>query len=242
LRSGETQGYYKAMLASSDPDNVKPGMGAKYYKALLDGQPGVEAPDHSSEDDADLVQGQPQPLTDTGTSAPSAFARALHNPLPVGNVESGASKGKGRKRTRGVAEPQLNAIAMPIAEALNAPDTAVADSDSDNAVCVQAMPSQLDQKYSLRRSDGRWTQSGNEYRRLRIVCPSARCRHYEADRPCGKHRGLGTAQTRDLGPREPEAFLIAWAENAHRFKTRVEHQRHDPCKSDILHAFRNLDK
>jgi hypothetical protein len=238
LRSGESQGYYKALLSSSIPANVKHGRGAKYYKALLVGKPGVEVPDDSSEDEADLVQGQP--LSESAISAPSPFARALQNAVPESSAALRPSTGRGKKNSRGDGEPQFEA--MPIAGTLNVQQLNVEDSDSDNVQVGSSMPSQLAQKHKLRLDSGHYTKSGIAYRRWRIECPSACSSHWQAGKPCGKFRSLGGAQTTNHGAREPEAYLIAWAESAPRFKSKADHMKHDPSQADILAAFRNLDK
>eukprot|EP00972_Heterocapsa_arctica_P066872 9868174-Heterocapsa_arctica.AAC.1 len=77
LRSGERQGYYKALLSSSTPANVQLCMDVKYFKALWHCKPGAEVLDASSQEESD--SDVRRALTDPYVSA---FARALQNQVP----------------------------------------------------------------------------------------------------------------------------------------------------------------
>ncbi len=61
------------------------------------------------------------------------------------------------------------------------------------------------------------------YRRLCVRCPKTGDGHGDAAHPCMKRRGTSTRQTKNIGPKEPEAFLSVWCQAADRFATREEH-------------------
>ena len=79
------------------------------------------------------------------------------------------------------------------------------------------------------------------YRRLRLNCKlSLQCKH-SGSVPCNKSRVLNAIGI--FGEREPEAFLIAWADAAHRFSTRAAHMRHMPSHQDareVLNIFSHI--
>ena len=238
LRSGQRQGYYKALLSSSTPANVQLGMDVKYYKALLNSQPVAEVLDDSSseESDAEVMQGPSVPAI----SAQSPFERALQNQLPESSLVSvplRPSVSKARNNSQGDGEPQLKA--RQIAGTLDATATDEADSDPDTVEIVHQTAPPLSLKYKLRFDTG-CHKGGTAYKRLRIDCPLSCSAHFEVGNTCGKYRNLGSAQTSHFGPREPEAFLIAWAESASTFKTRAAHLKHEPSLNDIRVAFSSL--
>ncbi len=71
------------------------------------------------------------------------------------------------------------------------------------------------------------------YRRLLLTCPLSATTHKGEGRArCQKWRNTGPPQTR-LGPREPEAYLRAWANAATRFPGRDAHMRHVPTDSEV---------
>ena len=237
LRSGQPQGYYKALLFSSTPANVELGRDAKYYKALLNSQLVAEVLDQSDqeESDADVMQAPSVPAISTL----SPFARAVQNPVPHNSVVSVPSQATGSKASnnlQGDGEPQLKA--RPIAGTLDAAGNMV-DSDSDTVDIVPNIAPPLSLKYKLRFDAGSH-KGGTAYNRLRIECPLSCCAHFDVGKTCGKYRNLGIAQTRNFGPREPEAFLIAWAESASQFQTRAAHLNHEPSLNDIRLAFSSL--
>jgi hypothetical protein len=238
LRSGQAQGYYKALLSSSTPANVQLGMDVKYYKALWNSQPVAEVLDESSSEESEAVEMQVPSVP--AISALSPFARALQNQLPEGSLVSvplRATVSKARKKSQGDGEPQLKA--RPIAGRLDATGLDVADSDPDTVEIVLASTPPLSLKYKLR-FDAGCHKGGTAYNRLRIDCPLSGCAHFEVGNTCGKYRNLGMAQTTHFGPREPEAFLIAWADSASQFKTRAAHLKHEPSLNDIRVAFCSL--
>ena len=67
--------------------------------------------------------------------------------------------------------------------------------------------------------------TGKTYRRLRV-----RCRVHAK---CGKYRGLGAAQTRHHGWREPFAFLMLWADAAKSVATARAHKKTKPSSAAI---------
>ena len=67
------------------------------------------------------------------------------------------------------------------------------------------------------------------YRRLRLNCKLSQCKH-SGSVPCKSRvsNAIGI-----FGKQQPEAFLIAWADAAHRFSTRAAHMRHMPSHQDV---------
>jgi hypothetical protein len=237
LHSGQPQGYYKALLSSSTPAIVQLGMDVKYYKALFNSQPVAMVMDESSQEHSDAEVMQAPSVLAISTLSP--FERALQNPLPENSLVSvplRATGSKARKNSQGDGEPQLKTRS--IAGTLDASGN-VADSDSDTVDIAPYIAPPLSLKYKLRLDAG-CHKGGTAYNRLRIECPLSCCAHFDVGNTCGKYRNLGTAQTRNFGPREPEAFLIAWAESASRFQSRAAHLNHEPSLNDIRVAFRSL--
>ena len=73
------------------------------------------------------------------------------------------------------------------------------------------------------------------YRRLCIKCPLAGSTHFGGKR-CQRYRNLGPGQSRSLGAREAEFFLMAWADAADGYRNRTTHMRYTPKKADVLAA------
>jgi hypothetical protein len=73
------------------------------------------------------------------------------------------------------------------------------------------------------------------YQRLLIKCPLSSCQHSET-KPCQKYRSLSDGHQVNFGQREPEAYLLAWAEAASRFTDRAAHMRHRPSIADVRDA------
>ena len=68
------------------------------------------------------------------------------------------------------------------------------------------------------------------YSRIWIVCPLTHTLH-RGQQMCRKYRNIGPAQTATLGPKEPAAFLGAWARQAADFNDRRGHVACQPSKA-----------
>ena len=71
--------------------------------------------------------------------------------------------------------------------------------------------------------------ASRSHSRWYIVCQ----RH----RGCKKRRACGPAQTATLGDHEPQAYLLAWAEEASKFPDARAHVAHTPVAADTLVAY-----
>ena len=74
------------------------------------------------------------------------------------------------------------------------------------------------------------------YRRLCIRCPLAGGSHFHQGKDCQKYRNIGAAQCQSLGPREPELYLLAWADAAATYCSRALHMQFKPTVTDMRRA------
>jgi hypothetical protein len=81
-----------------------------------------------------------------------------------------------------------------------------------------------------RRDGGR-----RDYERFWLACPCA-----AHGKNCMKRRALGPRQTAQLGPREPQAYLLAWAEEGPSFPARAAHVLHRPTQAAVAEAFQRF--
>jgi hypothetical protein len=227
------QGYYNAVLASSTPAEVQNGRDARYYKTFLADQPDAEALDNiGGEEDDPLEDPATDPLLESSTDP---LIRPADDPFYNFHLSVALPPrtARGSNNTSGDGEPQSD---------IGRSRASSSDSSSSSAIVDigPSSPPQLSGKYKLRHDQGRH-KGGSAYQRLKIDCPLACDGHFDA-KLCGKYRNTGPAQCKNWGPGEPQAFLIAWADAAPRFKTRAEHMVHEPCREDVLAAYRNLYK
>ena len=218
LQSGQPQGYYKSVLASTFPATVKVSQKSDYYKDLLmKGNVDIEDNEGNADSDSD------QPVEDTQR------ARASAKPMCA--------------RTHGTAEPTTihAAVSIETTHGHRTGDIAVAA-----IVPADQRPDVMAEDDIVGHHRAHWTPMSDaypvtldchlspgepgHYRRLRLRCSLSACLHH-ALLPCMKYRTLSA--TANFGEREPEAYLIAWSEAATRFPTREQHMQYRPALADI---------
>ena len=222
LPSGQQQGYYKSVLASKFPATVKVGQKADYYKALLEKEHAdsdcLPSNDNSDSDNAEERIGPPAKHVCTPTEAdPRKLIQGRSPPFTEAHPRTNH------------ADPLTIDAEAAASEAI-ATDVATGLTEEDDVIICDVAWTSMDISYGVtlecRGSPG---QSGH-YRRLRLNCKLSQCQH-SGSVPCNKSRVLNA--TGIFGKHEPEAFLIAWADAAHRFSTRDAHMRHVPSHQDV---------
>lgn len=217
IHSGQLVSYYQCLLTVPQPGDVQPARNAKYYKSLLDGC--AAGPSRSVRDT----------LCDDG---PSDEVIGLPSHLHVGSVLS------------------LDASEVPQSTSAHPGDSqAIVPSDSGDesegivtsiplaSVALGTEPLHPSIYVSEFKQQG---QSGH-YRRLMIRCPlSGHCAHGTPSRRCVKYRNTMANQTKALGQREPEAYLLAWAAAAARFSCKEDHVGYNPTAGEVSVSFQQL--
>jgi uncharacterized protein YciW len=222
LPSGQQQGYYKALLKSAFPATVKVGQRADYYKALLKEEHAdsdrMPSNDTSDSDNAEERIGPPAKHVCTPTEAdPRKLIQGRSLPFTEAHPRTNH------------ADPLTIDAEGAVSEAIATVEATGLTEEDDVIICDAAWTS-MDISYGValecRGSPG---QVGH-YRRLRLNCKLSQCKH-SGSVPCNKSRVLNA--TGMFGKREPEAFLIAWADAAHRFSTRAAHMKHMPSHQEV---------
>ncbi|MCP4242821.1 MAG: hypothetical protein GY772_19890 [bacterium] len=243
LPAQEMAGYYRCVLAASDPASVPCGQHAQAYSdrlaRLCDAQPhgqGVQralanAPADADADDVFVVGGLGAERVGGGVAAASARARADQAPrtveaiveevcwglVPVG--ESGGAGGRGQGGSEPSAQPSA--------------------ANEEHIVLAGGPVSHATSRAPVREVEGRPVfleeNAGNSgyYRRYLVRCPLASGAHAEGSARCVKKRGTGFAQTRRFGQLEPVAFLGVWLRAASEFGTRAQHMAFVPPEASV---------
>lgn len=120
--------------------------------------------------------------------------------------------------------------------------TSSSDSDSDSAVIVspstgeRAIADRLHSPYNIYYDEHGVAGQPGHYQRLCIKCPLVGAAHYHDRTLCQKYRNIGPGQCGTFGQREPELFLLAWADAADKFESRALHMKFKPQVTDMQRA------
>lgn len=246
LPSGESEWYYRAILAAKHPAQVPRGQSVKKYKALLDDdgqapeQGALEAPraagalcdmsgsEHGSDSSEAIVAvGFPH---SGGYDDPQPEVRTLLPPILSGRGSSGQGVSAvvdGNSRPDSPSR-LLSAPSPPSSTDSGQSQAAVVVAGQRVAVPAPRPPVHDCIKVEEHLRPG---QLGH-YRRYTTQCPLAQTGHC-AVVSCGKRRNCGQAQMGHLGPAAPEAFLMVWRNAASSFASKADHQRWSPTIPEV---------
>ena len=222
LSSVEPNAYYRLIMHAQRPADIRIGQQSKEYdkqadsvviqNMVVDPLPAHESEDEEAETSATLALFAEEMDQDAGpaqvTSVQQKASDQGSDGQRLGRVEYGGSSGSGGAGSDLVVED-----GEPI-------------TPSHRRQWTSSLPNiTLD----VHLSPG---QRGH-YRRLIIACPYAHTHHADGKYPCMKHKNLGQRQMAALGPREPEAFLGAWAAAADRFPNCQAHVAWNPSVAQV---------
>ena len=222
LPSGEQQGYYKAVLASKFPATVKMSQKADYYKALLkqDNEDSDCSEDNADSDNAEEGSrpSAKRVCTPTRSTADPTSIRA--EALPSTEADPRTSD----------ADPVTIDAEAAVSEAFVS-DVATGLADEDDVIIRDiAHWKPMDIAYGVTLESRFSPGEAGHYRRLRLTCTLSHCLH-SGPRLCNKSRNL--TNIGNFGEREPEAYLIAWADAAPKFATRDSHMSYCPSMAEV---------
>jgi len=223
LSSQQPALYYQCVLAAAAPCAVATNKSDVYYKSLLgsDAEP-VPIKDIDSDSSDPVLPSGPIPAKKPrlGTARASMSQLTSVPDTPKQQVDSGHAAHEVAAAPSEAAK-QNSMDPVPHSEGLS-DDMPIAMDTEVDAVYVPWPTGQLvTVDCHLRPGDV------GHYKRLLIKCPLTGCTHF-GHNVCQKYRSLSHAHMATFGPREPEAYLIAWAEAASSFTDRASHMRHRP--------------
>lgn len=214
--------YYKCLLQASQPATVLLNKVESYYKSLLSGAASAAVEDDASDGSDTVMSSCLMPDFKRPRLATVATSRAPSFKISAGEVSNAIDVTNPCRETVSDAGMEHASADAPVME------------DTDAAMDMPMCSESAEQEYVALASGFQISVDSHlepgqpgHYRRLLIKCPLAGCGHVSA-KLCQKYRSLSHGNMMNFGHREPEAFLIAWAEAAHRFTDRAAHMQHRP--------------
>ena len=224
-RSPPSRSHYKALLHHKSVQGTRPGMlGAPTHADTLCNDPGS---DHSSDSsEAILAVSLPGAGHDFD---PQSEDRQL---LPRRLTEQPGFGQAGGPSVPGQASPHRRAAALSSSSSAS-PRSIDSRQSAVTLVGVrQGFALRPPVNDCIRVEEHLRPGDAGHYRRYTTQCPLARTGHCSVS-ACGKRRNCGEAQTRELGPAAPEAFLMVWRNAASSFPTKAAHQRWSPTTAEV---------
>ncbi len=231
LPSGQSQGYYKALLASECPGGVPTDEKASYYTDLLQ---------KASGEMVDTAEIGADAASDSDTDNSVIFGPTRGHSRTSGNCKAKPARTAGAHRAGHAghaATPTVAGHAVDVDGDVAPPTVATSGQDAEDIVSPVAHWTPMSDQYDIVRETHLSPGEDGHYVRLRIRCSLFRCRHAHP-KGCTKSRNVSLHHCRNLGEREPEAYLIAWAAAADRFGSRDLHMQHKPAKDDLRAVLR----
>jgi hypothetical protein len=252
LPAGQSGKYYQCVLRAADPGAVPRGQAPAVYAAMLQDAP---PPGPHAADAAPAIADDDAPVSELAAAAPTTAGRptgkrpATHRLQPLGEalwqgLEDQEAPTRKRGRSQADARPQ-GPEAMDVqprqpptrqaGPAASSRTPALAHEVSAGREARQPRPVVLQLEGLAVYFEEHGAQGeGSHYKRVCVRCPHAQGAHRQAGQPlCGKKRGIGHAQTRAHGEREPYAFLGAWLQAASRMPDRTAHMAHTPTQAEV---------
>lgn len=227
LPSGQSPAYYKSVLTCQDLAalSAEPGTSSTRPRAAVQ--------DGDSMDEDVVVRaprGAPQLREALGQCAGGAVSAGRR-----GHLDRSLDVPQCPRQPRGVAAPGMPGRVSSSSSSSSSKGSGD-DVDSDDVVApapvghaLPYLPSPYRITLDVRRSPG----EPGHYRRLCIQCPASGTGHYHPGRLCKRYRNMGPAQCSRYGEREPELFLLAWADAHARFPDRAQHVAFQPTVADV---------
>jgi hypothetical protein len=222
LDHGQPGSFYRLILQSDKPGDIKPGEKAvTYMEALASLGPlkSMVAFDVEglvfSDDDVDVGDVTVRPCAKAKARIGGAVAMADvvfsdHEDEQSGDEESPDSQSSSDSSSSD--DGVVRDLAPPLVSL-------------PNEVVVGDYTITTDVHYSKVSRD-------KDYKRYIIKC--------RLHKNCTKKRGMGSRQTGTLGEFEPLAFLVAWASSASSFTRKAEHGKHRPSSMDVQGALASV--
>jgi hypothetical protein len=231
LPSGQSQGYYKALLASECPGDVPTDEKASYYTNLLQ---------KASDEMVDTAEIGADAASDSDTDNSVIFGATRGHSRTSGNRKAKPGKTAGAHRAGHAGHAAMTTVAghpVDVDGDVAPPTVATSGQDAEDLVSPVANWIPMNRQYDIEREVRLSPEDKGHYVRLRIQCKLSHCRHGHP-KGCTKSRNVSVPHCRDFGAREPEAYLIAWAAAADRFGSRDLHMQHKPAKDDLRAVLR----
>ena len=251
LRSDRPKSYYAKVLSADSPETVIDqstiGVVSNDHDARAIEHNGVDSDDSGHV----LISGRPVKRRRLKSQhAVSTVAHLPHQDIEPQRVGNDAEHGASALGSMDTLDIQHGANAVqpipsdaslgPVRTSSPSSSSSTHDSSSEASDAqarthtYQCMPS----PYSITLDEHGTPGEPGHYRRLCIKCPLAGCAHFD-QRRCQRYRNMGPGQSRSLGPREAEFFLMAWADAADRHSNRTHHMRFTPSPADVRAAARS---
>lgn len=253
LRSRGAPQYYSDILQAEEPEQINLGIAPKSMGSALKRDIAQPEQDIVGSEESEpvivsarsskrrrqrgqsLIPGQ-SPSSASKVAAATAGGTHVAHGQDIGQV-SDAANARTDDQLANVHEERSSS------QSSGALSSAALQSDTDSGLEVtgpvhsaaqyQFVPSPYMMRYDEHGTPG----NPGHYRRLCIKCPLANTGH-EHTLTCQRYRNLGHSQSSQFGHREPEMYLLAWADAAQACPTRAQHMKYKPCQEDIRRALR----
>lgn len=248
LPSGQKKDFYRAVLASPAPGQVRPDRSREEYAALVGegGPPAVQVQlleasgggegDESEEEDMPQNQrtavgagggvGDLEPPAEAGGGSSADRSATIPSGIPVGQLVVLGPHAERPKASVPSCSSSSSSDGPPPLVAMLEQGPGDLEPPAEEAIVRDPVHACIKVEKHLRPG------MVGHYVRYTTLCPLARCQH-RSTAACGKRRNCGPPQFGRLGPAAPEAFLMVWRGQASHFPSREAHQRWCPTEAEV---------